>query len=122
MGGALYFNLHQHIFYNWKWTPAESIPEHGQVDGFYNWKWTPAESPSIGKLMGTKEEDTLTFAKICDLNAGSISPRLFCLTGPAQETEANFWRAFAYSEFMAVPMYREVGKLIDEVKKIKYDW
>jgi hypothetical protein len=94
-----------------------------RIPGFFcNWKWTPADSSThMEKLMGRKKEETLTHEKICDLNAGSISPRFFWLTGPAKESEANFWRAFASSEFLAVPMYGEVGKLIDEANKIKYD-
>lgn len=95
LGVAPYFDLYQFLNCNWKWTPADS-------------------STRMDRLMGTQKEEILTYEKICDLNAGSISPRFFWLTGPARESEAHFWRAFAYSEFLAVPMYGEVGKLIDE--------
>ena len=85
LGVAPYFNVHSWLFCNWKWTPTTTEPED------------------------------LSYDKICDLTTGSMSPRFFWLTGPAQESEVNFWRAFAYSEFMAVPLYGQVGTLLDQV-------
>ncbi|CAB9511947.1 expressed unknown protein [Seminavis robusta] len=88
LGVAPFFNVYSWLFCNWRWTPSSAAVNEG-----------------------------LTFDKICNLQAGSMSPRFYWLTGTARESEANFWRAFAYSELMAIPMYGAIGNLMDQVKK-----
>jgi len=78
---------------------------------FCNWKWTSTTTDTAD----TVSPKDLSYDKICDLTTGSLFPRFFWLTGRAQESEANFWKAFAYSEIMAVPLYSQVGTLLDQV-------
>ena len=85
---------------------------------FCNWKWTPASSAGSS---GVTSDLPLTHKDMCDRSKGSLSPRFSWFTGAARESEANLWRAFAYSELVAIPLYGEVGKIMDEVTAFQSD-
>ena len=92
---APYLTLYTWVFCNWKWTPASRNPESSDLP--------------------------LTHKDMCDRSKGSLSPRFSWFTGAARESEANLWRAFAYSELVAIPLYGEIGKIMDEVTAFQSD-
>jgi len=84
---------------------------------FFNWTLSCDEEPM-------PLPQTPGFADIVQhrRNLLRLSPRFTWLVGPERESEVWFWRAFALSEAYAMPIYGEVGRILDSLSGPEPQW
>ena len=116
---APFLNCYTWLFCNWTWEPKASSAAQLIRDAASSFLLLRRRKGEGGAsdLFPPSKPLPLQQSDLLDAAVGQLSPRFFWLTdGSGRESEANFWRSFAYSEMVAVPLYGLAGRLLDQVE------